>query len=137
MAIRLPDVVTITDYDDHLPCRFCVMDLAETDPDNMDRWVAHLTTYHGYRVVEDLSRAQTNRARTIRLQEVGWSDRAKFTPNQRVHVKSDSQPRDYAGRRGTVVGWNPRGTEYAVAFDEHPTLGWLDSATLEPFEANR
>ncbi|HEV8318737.1 MAG TPA: hypothetical protein VGQ10_15080 [Vicinamibacterales bacterium] len=42
------------------------------------------------------------------------------------------RPMGYAGRRGTVSGWNAAASEYAVAFEE-PILGWVASNTLEPF----
>jgi hypothetical protein len=50
-----------------------------------------------------------------------------------VNVKADSRPRDYCGRRGTVVGHDPNHSDYAVAFDEHPTLGVLRAETLEAY----
>jgi hypothetical protein len=136
MAIHLPDDIKITDWDEHRTCPFCVIDRAETDPDDMDRWAAHLTTHHGYRVVDDRPRPVDEKApRTIRLQLAGWSSKAKFQPNVRVDVKTIRmmRPMGYAGRRGTIVGWNAGASEYAVAFDEEPILGWLPSSTLEPF----
>jgi hypothetical protein len=134
MATRLPETLAISDQDEHLECPFCVIDRAETDPDDMDRWAAHLTNLHGYRVREDI-RPDVNQPRTIRVALSGWSTRAKFQPNTRVNVSPESRPRDYAGRRGTIVGWNPHTSEYAVAFDTYPTLGWLSVTSLTLHES--
>ena len=136
MARSLEPELTITDWDKPGPCELCGS--PKRDPDNMDRWAEHLTTLHGYRVVEDRPRpVDGSQPRTIYLQLVGWSEKAKFQHNQRVNVKAESRPRDYAGRRGTVVGWNAPTSAYAVTFDEPPIYGWLSSRTLEAYTPSR
>lgn len=135
MAIRLPDALEITDFDEHEPCPFCGHSTA-ADPDDMDAWADHLIAWHGFDVVEDRPHDDERETpRTIRLKQVGWTGRTKFAPSQRVNVKADSHPRDYAGRRGTVVGRAPDHSDYAVAFDEHPALGVLRADTLEAYVA--
>ncbi len=74
-----------------------------------------------------------DRARTIRLQQVGWSPHAKFAPNARVNVRAGVHQREYASRRGTVVGWNPSTSEFAVTFNEKPTCGVLLPGDLEAY----
>ena len=136
MARSLEPDLTITDWESPGLCELCGS--PGRDPDNMDRWAEHLTTLHGYRVVEDQPRpVDGSQPRTMRLQLVGWSKKAKFQHNQRVNVKAESRPRDYAGRRGTVVGWYALASEYAVTFDERPICGWLSSRTLEAFTPTR
>jgi hypothetical protein len=130
MATPLRETIEISDSDMHRPCMFCGS--AECDPDEMDIWVTHLVTWHGYKVAEDVpGSANGERPRTIRLQQVGWSPHAKFAANQRVHVKAAAFQREYAGRRGTVVGWNPATAEFAVTFTDKPTSGLLLPADLE------
>src|SRR5688500_17712367 len=115
MANPLRDTIEITDWDMHRPCMVCGS--AECDPDEMDTGVTHLVTWHGYKVTEDVpASAAGDRPRTVRLQQVGWSPHAKFAANQRVKVKLAAFQRDYAGRRGTLVGWNPATAEFAVTF---------------------
>src|SRR4051812_45438956 len=113
MARSLEPTITITisDHDELGACEWCGS--PDRDPDDMDKWARHLAAWHGYRVVEDRPRpVDASQPRTVVLERVGWSDKAKFYVNQRVNVKADSKPRDYAGRRGTVVGWNPATSEY-------------------------
>ena len=131
MAIHLPDTLEVTDHDEHHDCPFCG-DPAAADPDDMDRWASHLAERHGFRVLKD-ARREGDRPRVITLEQVGWDTRAKLHANQRVTVKDDSRPRDYAGRRGTIVGWWPESSEYAVTFDESPVVGVLSSANLDPW----
>ena len=136
MAIHLPEVVEITDQDQHRPYQFCDDRLA-ADPDEMDRWAEHLVSRHGYRVVADQDHDSDRRSvsRLIRLELAGWSPQAKFQPNTRVNVlkKHLMHPMGCAGRRGTVVGWHARASEYCVAFDEEPVFGWLASSVLERY----
>src|SRR5688572_30196839 len=94
MAMQLPQALEIADSDEQQPCRFCGHPLA-ADPDDIERWTSHLTVWHGYRVVQDRPRTGTQ-PRVVRLELVGWSGEAQFEPNQRVMVKPDSQPWDYA-----------------------------------------
>jgi hypothetical protein len=131
MAIHLPPTLEIADDDEQQPCRFCG-DPSPADPDDMERWTSHLTVWHGYRVVQDRPRTGSQ-PRVVRLELVGWSGEAEFEANQRVTVKPDSSW-DYAGRRGTIVGWHTRTSEYAVAFDHEPTLGVLPSKNLEAYQ---
>ncbi len=53
MANPLRDTLEITEWDMHRPCTLCGS--AECDPDEMDLWVTHLVTWHGYKVVEDVA----------------------------------------------------------------------------------
>jgi hypothetical protein len=130
MATSLKDSLQITEWDMHRPCVFCGS--PECDPDEMDVWVTHLVTWHGYKVIEETSAsADGEQPRAVRLQQVGWSPHAKFAPNQRVSVRSGAFDRDYAGRRGIVVGWNPATTEFAVTFASKPTSGVLLPADLD------
>jgi hypothetical protein len=132
MAMSLEPTVLLSDHDELGPCPLCGSQ--ERNPDDMSKWAAHLTELHGYSVVEDTPRPPDgSKPRTIRLELTGWSTKAKFRPNQRVNVKADSRPRDYAGRRGTVVGWHPGTSEYVVRFDEDPVYGFLSSHTLEAY----
>lgn len=79
----------------------------DRDPDDMDKWAQHLAAWHGYGVSRT-GRTLVGQPRIIVLEQLGWSDKAKFYVNQRVNVKADSKPRDYTGRRGTVVGGTRR-----------------------------
>ncbi len=98
MARSLEPDLTITDWESPGLCELCGS--PGRDPDNMDRWAEHLTTLHGYRVVEDQPRpVDGSQPRTMRLQLVGWSKTAKFQHNQRVNVKAESRPGNYAGWR--------------------------------------
>ena len=130
MASSLRETLEITEFDMHRPCTFCGS--AECDPDEMDVWVTHMVTWHGYTVAEDRpASANGERPRTVKLQQVGWSPHARVAANQKVHVRSAAFQREFAGRRGTVVGWNPSSSEYAVVFPEKPTTGLLLPADLE------
>ena len=130
MASLLRDTVEISEWDMHRPCTFCGS--ADCDPDEMDVWVTHMVTWHGYMVAEDVPASRDGeRPRTIRLQQVGWSPHAKFAANQRVNVRAAAYQREYAGRRGMVVGWNPSTSEFAVAFTEKPSCGLLLPTDLE------
>jgi hypothetical protein len=131
MAIALPPTLEIADDDEQRPCPFCG-DASAADPDDMERWTSHLAAWHGYRVVQDRPRSH-NQPQVVRLELIGWSGAAAFEPNQRVTVKPDSEW-DYAGRRGTIVGWHPRTSEYAVAFDGEPTIGVLPPQNLEAYQ---
>jgi hypothetical protein len=130
MASTLRDTLEITEYDMHRPCTLCGS--AECDPDEMDVWVTHLVTWHGYTVAEERpASADGERPRTVKLQQVGWSPHAKFAANQRVNVRAGAFQHEYAGRRGMVVGWNPSTSEFAIAFAEKPNCGVLLSNDLE------
>ena len=130
MAQPLRDTIEISDFDMHRPCGFCGS--AECDPDEMDVWVTHMVTWHGYKVVSDTpGDRKGERPRIIALKQVGWSEHARFQANQRVTVKAGVMRREYAHRHGTVVGYNPATSEFAVAFTEKPTLGVLLPADLE------
>jgi hypothetical protein len=130
MAITLTDTIQITEWDMHRPCTFCGS--AECDPDEMDGWITHLVTWHGYKVAEDVpAAANGEQPRTVRLQQVGWSPHAGFSANQRVTVRAGAFEREYAGRDGIVVGWNPSTSEFAVSFPAgKPTHGVLLPADL-------
>lgn len=130
MGKPLRDTLEITEWDMHRPCTLCGS--ADCDPDEMDVWVTHLVTWHGYKVSEDVAESRDGeRPRTIRLQQVGWSPHARFAPNQSVNVKVSSHQRDFAGRRGTVVGYNPATSEFAVTFADKPTCGVMVPGELE------
>ena len=130
MASLLRDTLEINEWDMHRPCTFCGS--ADCDPDEMDVWVTHMVTWHGYTVAEDVAASRDGeRPRTIRLQQVGWSPHAKFAANQHVNVRAGAYQREYAGRRGMVVGWNPSTSEFAVTFTEKPSCGLLLPADLE------
>ena len=130
MGKPLRDTLEITEWDMHRPCSLCGS--AECDPDEMDVWVTHLVTWHGYKVTEEVEASDDGqRPRTIRLKQVGWSQHARFSANQNVVVKVSAYQRDFAGRRGTVVGYNPATSEFAVTFAEKPTCGVLLPGDLE------
>jgi hypothetical protein len=130
MAGILRETLEITEFDMHRPCTFCGS--AECDPDEMDVWVTHLVTWHGYTVAEDKPASEDGeQPRTVKLQQVGWSPHAKFAANQRVSVRHGAFQREFAGRRGMVVGWNPSTSEFAVAFPEKPNCGVLLPADLD------
>jgi len=136
MANPLRDTIEISDSDMHRPCTFCGG--PECDPDEMDLWVTHLATWHGYKVTEDKpGSANGERPRTIQLQQVGWSPHARFAANQRVNVKAGAFQREYAGRHGMVVGWNPSTSEFAVTFADKPTSGLLLPGDLEVSTSSR
>lgn len=136
MATPLRDTIEITEWDMHRPCPYCGS--AECDPDEMDVWVTHMVTWHGYKVVgETPGSADGERPRTARLQQVGWSPHAKFAANQRVTVKAAAYQREFAGRRGTVVGWNPSTAEFAVTFAEQPACGVLSPGELDAYLSPR
>ena len=46
-------------------------------------------------------------------------------------MKFGAFERDYAGRRGIVVGWNPATAEFAITFASKPTTGLLLAADLD------
>ncbi len=130
MATPLKDVLQISEWDMHRPCVFCGS--PECDPDDMDVWITHLVTWHGYKMAEETpASADGEQPRTVTLQQVGWSPHAKFAANQRVSVKFAAFDRGYAGRRGIVVGWNPATAEFAVTFASKPTNGLLLAADLD------
>jgi hypothetical protein len=130
MGNPLRETLEITDWDMHRPCALCGS--PECDPDEMDLWVTHLVTWHGYKVTDDTpASSDGERPRTIRMQQVGWSPHAKFAANQAVSVRFGAFDRDYAGRRGIVVGWNPATAEFAVTFAGKPTSGVLLPNDLE------
>ena len=128
MVIKLPDIFDIgSDAETNRPCEFCrIEDVA--DPDDLNKWADHLRTVHGYRFETD----KPGRPRKVRLALTGWSSRAKFQPNDRVTV-NDKAPSDHQQRRGTVVGWLAKSSEYCVRFDEEPVIGWLNSDWLRTF----
>jgi hypothetical protein len=122
MAIRLPATFNITSSDEHLPCRFCNLS-AVADPDDLERWAGHLLQWHGYAIAAVLGKTDTT-PRTIQLSLTGWpTTRAKFAANQRIVVKPESHPTDYAGLPGIVIGWDPKTSQYAIAIDQYPFIG--------------
>jgi hypothetical protein len=130
MSNPLRETIEITDWDLHRPCTLCGS--ADCDPDEMDQWVTHMVSCHGYKVTDDVPAPRNgDKPRTIRLQQVGWSPHARFAANQRVNVRAGAYQREYAGRRGTVVGWNPSTSEFAVTFADKPTCGLLLPADLD------
>jgi hypothetical protein len=130
MASLLRETLEISEFDMHRPCTFCGS--AECDPDEMDVWITHLVTWHGYMVAEDRAASDDGaQPRTVKLQQVGWSPHAKFAANQRVNVRAGAYQREFAGRRGMVVGWNPSTSEFAVSFAEKPTSGLLSPGDLD------
>ena len=136
MAQPLRDNVEITNFDIHRPCTFCGS--ADCDPDEMDIWVTHMATWHGYKVVEDTPASRDGeRPRKIKLQLVGWSEHARFKANQHVTVRAGVQQRDFVGRKGTVVGYNPSTAQFAVSFAENPTYGVMEPGDLDPYVSER
>jgi len=136
MAQPLRESLEITDFDMHRPCEFCGS--AECDPDEMDVWVKHLVAWHGYTLTKDTpGDAKGERPRVITLKQVGWSEHARFKANQRVTVKAGVMQREYAHRKGTVVGYNPATSEFAVSFSEKPILGLLMPGDLEVYLSER
>jgi hypothetical protein len=130
MAKPLHETLEITEWDMHRPCVFCGS--PECDPDDMDLWIAHLATWHGYKVSKDTpGSADGAQPRTVRLQQVGWSPHARFAANQHVAVRYGAFDRAYAGRRGIVVGWNPATSEFAITFSGKPATGLLLSNDLD------
>ena len=127
---QLRDEMKITDFDLHKPCSYCGS--AECDPDEMDVWVTHLATWHGYKVTDDVQGdARGERPRVIKLKQVGWSEHARFQANQRVMVKAAVMQREYAHRTGTIVGYNPATSEFAIAFTDKPSPAVLLPSDLE------
>ena len=132
MATALRDKIEISEWDMHRPCTFCGS--PECDPDEMDGWVTHMVTWHGYTVAKEVAASNDGaQPRKVRLQQVGWSPHARFGPNQRVRVRMGAFQREYAGREGTVVGWNPSTSEFAVTFSEKPSCVVLLPGDLEIF----
>jgi hypothetical protein len=136
MATPLREKLDISEWDMHRPCRFCGS--PDCDPDEMDIWVTHMVTWHGYSVVgETPGTADGSTARTVHLQLVGWSEHAHFHANQRVTVRPGVINRELVGRHGTVVGYNPSTAEFAVTFSEKPTYAVLDPKDLDPYVSAR
>jgi hypothetical protein len=132
VAIRLPLTLEISSSDEHVPCQFCLHSAA--DPDDLESWAAHLAQWHGYAISSNVAKTEQT-PRLIQLTLIGWNQtRAKFAPNQRVTVKDEPRPHDYDGRRGIVVGWDAKTSQYAVAFSEAPTIGVFSSNKLIAFE---
>ena len=132
MAQPLRENLEISEWDMHRPCVFCGS--AECDPDEIDVWITHMVTWHGYKVTDDTpADAKGNAPRTVKMQLVGWSTHARFAVNQRVVVKAAVLQREFAHRHGTVVGYNPSTSEFAVTFSENPTHGVLLPADLEAY----
>jgi hypothetical protein len=130
MGKPLRETLEISEWDMHRPCPLCGS--AECDPDEMDVWVTHMANWHGYKVTEDVAASEDGESpRTVRLQQVGWSQHARFSPNQNVAVKVSAYQREFAGRRGTIVGYNPATSEFAVTFAEKPSCGVLLPNDLE------
>ena len=136
MATPLRENVDLTEWDMHRPCGFCGS--ADCDPDEMDVWVTHMVTWHGYKVVKDTPGSRDGeRPRTVKLELVGWSEHAHFQANQRVTVRPGVQQRDLVGRHATVVGYNPSTAQFAVTFSEKPAYAVLEPKDLDPFVAAR
>jgi hypothetical protein len=130
MAQPLRETIEISSWDMHRPCAFCGS--AECDPDEIDVWVTHMATWHGYKVVKDVPADRNGeRPRIVKMQQVGWSPHARFSANQRVQVKAAVLQRQLAHRTGTVVGYNPSTSEFAVSFLEKPGYGVLLPSDLE------
>ncbi len=130
MAKPLNATLEITDWEMHRPCAFCGS--PECDPDEMDVWVTHMVTWHGYKVMSDTPASRDGeRPRIIRMEQIGWSPHARFAANQPVAVRAGAFDRDYAGRRGIVVGWNSATSEFAVTFAGKPATGLLLPNDLE------
>ena len=129
MARPLRDTIEITDFDMHRPCVHCGS--SECDPDQMEIWVSHLVSCHGYKVATDVPASRDgSRPRTITLHLIGWSEHARFKANQRVIVRAGVHQREFVGRKGTVVGWIPSTAQFAVSFSEQPTYGIMEPADL-------
>jgi hypothetical protein len=126
----LRDTVELTEWDMHRPCVFCGS--PDCDPDDMETWVSHMATWHGYKVTENVPASPKGDVpRTVRMKLVGWSEHTHFAANQQVRVKAGVQQRALVGRQGTVVGWNPSTAQYAVSFAEEPTVGILEPTDLD------
>jgi hypothetical protein len=136
MARPLRDKLEITEWDMQHPCRFCGS--PDCDPDEMDVWVTHLATWHGYKVIEDVPASRDGeKPRTVKLQQVGWSQHAPFAANQRAIIKPGVQQRELVGRHVTVVGYNPSEGQFAVSFDEPPGYAIVEPKDLDPYVAAR
>jgi hypothetical protein len=136
MTEPLRNAIEISEWDMHHPCKFCGS--PDCDPDEMDLWVSHMVTWHGYKVVQDVPGSLNGeKPRIIRLELVGWSEHAHFAANQRVTVRAGAQQRDLVGRHATVVGYNPSTAEYAVTFGERPPYAILDPRDLDPYVSAR
>jgi hypothetical protein len=132
----LRETLEITHWDMHHPCQYCGS--PDCDPDEIDIWVNHLVTVHGYQVVDDIpGDAKGEKPRTVRLKLIGWTEHAKFAANQRVIVRAGVQQRHLVGQHATVVGWNPSTAEFAVSFDSGPDYAVLDPKDLDPFVSAR
>lgn len=80
MAKPLRDTNDITDFDMYRPCIHCGS--PECDPDQMELWVGHLVSCHGYKVVKDTPASRDgSRPRTITLNLVGWPENVRFKAN--------------------------------------------------------
>ena len=129
MAKPLRDTIDITDFDMYRPCIHCGS--PECDPDQMELWVGHLVSCHGYTVVKDTPASRDgSRPRTITLNLVGWPENVRFKANARVIVRAGVHQRELVGRKGTVVGWIPSTAQFAVSFSEQPTFGIMEPADL-------
>ena len=136
MAQPLRDSIEISEWDMHRPCVFCGS--PECDPDEMDLWITHMVTWHGYKVDQDTpADPKGNAPRTVKMRLVGWSTHARFAANQRVTVRAAVLQREFAHRHGTVVGYNPSTSEFAVTFSDTPTYGVLLPADLEAYVSAR
>jgi hypothetical protein len=132
MVTPLRDKLVLSEWDMHHPCAFCGS--ADCDPDEMDLWVTHMVTWHGYKIVKDAPGARDgSRPRTVEMTLVGWSEHAHFSANQRVTIRPGVSVRELVGRHGTVVGYNPSTAEFAVTFAEKPTCAVLNPSDLSPY----
>lgn len=136
MTTPLRDTLEISEWDMHHPCAFCGS--PDCDPDELDLWVTHMVTWHGYSVEKDEPGSPDGeKPHTVVLKLVGWSEHAHFTVNQRVVIRAGVPQRDLVGRHAMVVGYNPSTAEYAVTFADKPTYAVLDPTYLDPYVAAR
>ena len=132
MVTPLRDKMEISEWDMHHPCVFCGS--PDCDPDEIDLWVTHMVTWHGYKVEKDVPGSRDGaRPRTVFLSLVGWTEHAHFQANQRVTIRPGVGARELVGRHGTVVGYNPSTAEFAVTFAEQPTYAVLEPKDLSPY----
>ena len=129
MAKPLRDTIDITDFDMYRPCIHCGS--PECDPDQMELWVAHLVSCHGYKVIQDVPASRDGaRPRTVTLNLVGWSETVRFKANERVIVRAGVLQRELVGRKGTVVGWDPSTAQFTVSFSERPNYSVMEAGDL-------
>jgi hypothetical protein len=99
----LHDELKITDFDLHRPCAYCGS--AECDPDEMDVWVTHLATWHGYKVTDDKpGDAKGDRPRVIKHRQAEPGSAAAERPRSRLPPIGAADGPARAGRHSSRAG---------------------------------